>query len=112
MRQKNWIRIMTPEGKDKIAHPDNVKKLMGLDITNYRLNELERRIEKLESPMRQEKIIEALRDQGKHNRIWLENRVLFRWYDLGTLIKKGIIDESQSGTQRMIELSDTKEPPK
>ena len=107
-RKKNWIKIFTPDNEDKIASPDYVKKLMGIDLSNIhrRLIRLEEKMDKLESPQRQEKIIDALRGQGKHNRSWLENRVTFQWYDLGPLIEKGIIVESHSGSQRMIELNE------
>ena len=107
-RKENWIRIRTPQGENRIASPAYVKKLMGIDLSNihHRLISIEGKIDKLESPIRQEKIIEALRGQGKHNRSWLENRVSFQWYDLRPLIHKGIIVESYSGTQRMIELNE------
>ena len=107
-RKENWINIETPEGKKMIASPEFVKKMMGLDLSNIynRLIRMESQIDKLESPQRQEKIIETLRGQGKHNRLWLDYRVDFRWYDLGDLIRKGIIVESRSGKHRMFELSE------
>ena len=105
-RTENWIYIYTPDGERRIASPANVKGLLGLSSVIHRLKILESKIGVLESPQRQKKIIDALRGQGKHNRSWLENRVSFQGYDLGPLIEKGIIVESRSGTQRMIELNE------
>ena len=97
---------MTPEGENQIASPLYVKEMMGLGLSNIlnRLNRMENKIDKLEALQRKEKIIETLRGQGKHNRTWLENRVDLRHYDLAVLIEKGIIIESHSGSQRMLEL--------
>ena len=110
-RKEDWIKIVTPDNENKIASPSYIKKLLNVDLSNIynRLIRMESKIDKLESPKRQEKIIEALRDQGRHSRIWLDNRVSFRGYDLRDLIEKGIIIESKSGTQPMIELSAFKE---
>ena len=105
-RKENWIYIYTPDGERRIASPDNVKGLLGLGAVLSRLRTLEMKIERLESPLRQEKIIETLRGQGPHTRDWLFNRCDLRWDDLGVLIKKGIIIESRSGTHRMIELNE------
>ena len=113
-RKEDWIKIYTPENEDKIAAPSYIKKLLRVDTSNIytRLHRMESKIDKLESPQRQEKIIEILRGQGKHNKIWLGNRIDYRWYDLTALIKKGIVIETKSGTQPMIELSEFKEKEK
>lgn len=104
MRTQEWIKITTPEGKDMIASPSYVKKLMGIDLSNVfnRVHRLEQKIDRLESPGRQEKIIELLRENGKHNRIWIENRVNnYRRYDLDELLKKGLIIETKAGSVSM-----------
>ena len=110
-RKEDWIKIYTPENENKIAAPAYIKKLLGVNLFNIcnRLIRMESQIDKLESPQRQEKIIEILRGQGKHNKSWLVNRIDYRWYDLIALIKKGIVIETKSGTQPMIELSEFKE---
>ena len=105
-RSENWILVYTPDGERRMSSPNTVKRLMGLGSVLSRLRTLEMKMERLESPQRQEKIIDALRGQGKHNRAWLGNRVSVQWYDLGPLIEKGIIVESHSGSQRMIELNE------
>lgn len=109
-RKEVWIKIYTPDDETRIASPAYVRKLLNLDLSNIlnRLIRMESQIDKLESPQRQEKIIEILRGQGKHNRSWLSYRVDYRWYDLTALIEKGIIVESKSGTHLMIELSEEK----
>ena len=110
-RKEVWIKIYTPEGETRIASPAYIKKLLDVDLSNIynRLIRIESQIDKLEAPQRQERIIETLRGQGKHNRSWLSYRVDYRWYDLLALIEKGIIVESKSGTHRMIEISGVKE---
>ena len=107
-RKEDWIKIVTPKNENKIASPSYIKKLLDVDLSNIynRLIRMESQIDKLESPQRQENIIEVLRGQGKHNRSWLSYRIDYRWYDLSALIEKGIIVESYSGSQRMIELSE------
>lgn len=106
-RKEDWIKIFTPKNKEMIASPQYVKKLLGLDLSNIynRLIHMEEKIDKLESPIRQEKIIGLLRDYGKHNEIWLDNRVHYLWYDLRDLVKKGIVIETISGSQHMFELA-------
>lgn len=109
-REKDWVKITTPENKDMIASPEYVKRLLGLGLPylRVRLNTLEFKIKKLESPLRQETIVRVLRIYGKHNRIWLSNRVSYEWYDLDELIKKGIVIKTKSGTQTMYELAEVK----
>ena len=107
-RKEDWILIYTADNKHMIASPANVRKLLNLDLSNIykRLISAEEKIDRLEAPQRKEKIIEVLRGQGKHNRIWLFNRVRLLYQDLADLIEKGIIIESYSGSQRMIELAE------
>lgn len=109
MRKQEWIKITTPEGKDMIASPSYVKKLMGIDFSNVfnRIQRLELKIDRLESPERQKQIIELLRENGKHSRIWIENRVYdYRWYDLDELLKKGLLIETKSGSVTMYAVED------
>lgn len=111
-RKEVWIKIFTPENESKIASPAYMRTLLKVpDLSNIqmRLVNMERKIDELESPMRQGKIIETLRGQGPHNRSWLSYRVDYRFYDLDSLIEKGIIIESRSGTQRMIEVAHERE---
>lgn len=111
-RETDWISIYTPEGERKIASPDYIKKLLKVpSVSNIlsRLARAETKIERLESPQRQEKIIRLLKEHGKHNKIWLGNRVDFRHYDLAALREAGRIVETRSGSQSMIGLSDTEE---
>ena len=103
-RKEDWINITTPEGKKMIASPGYVKKLLGVDLSNVynRLERIERQLERLEAPGRQEEILKLLRENGKHNLIWISNRVMnYQWYDLRDLIDKGFIVESKAGSTRM-----------
>lgn len=105
-RKEDWIRIRTPDNEDQIASPNYILKLLEIDRLNIlnRLNVLENKVLKLDSPQRKQKIIDALYKKGKHNKIWLSNRVDYRWYDLEDLIDDGIILETKAGTQYMYEL--------
>lgn len=105
-RTEEWIQITDPDGKKMIASPSYIRKL--LDITTdkrnltYRLNELERKIERLGAPGRQEEILKLLRESGAHNRFWIRNRVPnYQRYDLRELLQNGLIVESKSGTVTM-----------
>lgn len=105
-RKENWIRIITPEGKYMITSPQNIKKLMGLDVDPRiilnRILDLEHKVTKLELPQRHEKILKILHGEGARTKIWLFNRVPnFRWDDLDPLINDGRILESKSGTHNM-----------
>jgi len=108
MRNEDWIQITTPENKKMIASPSYIKKLLGIDLSGIfnRLQRAENKLDKLESPSRQETIINLLRENGKHSRIWLENRVYnYQWYDLQELIKTGIVIETKSGSVSMYDLA-------
>lgn len=107
-RARDWIKIITPENKEMIASPSYIKKLLNIDLSNIynRLQSAEYKIGKLGSSSRQETIINLLRENGKHNLIWIQNRVNnYQWYDLRDLITKGIIIETKSKTHTMYELS-------
>ena len=106
-RKEDWIYITTPEGKKMIASPNYIKNLLGLDESGIfnRLERLERKIERLEAPQRQEEIISLLREHGKHNGFWLNNRLDYLWKDLEDLVKNGVIRRTRSGTQIMYEVS-------
>lgn len=102
-RREDWISIKTPDGRDMIASPVYIRKLLGItkDRENVfiRLERLERKMDRLEAPGRQEEILRLLRKHGKHRKIWIKNRVSnYQWYDLGELLQKDLIVESKSGT--------------
>ena len=99
-RKEDWISIYTPEDERKIASPSYIKKLLGLDLSNVynRIERLERRVDLLESPSRQAQILELLYKHGKHNRIWISNRVgNVQWSDIKELVDTGLIVESKAG---------------
>lgn len=110
-RKDDWIKIVTPENKNMIASPNYIKKLLRFDLSTIynRIIQLEKKVNTLESPQRQEKIINLLRDKGKHNKMWLDHRIEYHWKDLHDLVEKGIICETKSGTQIMYELSEHNE---
>lgn len=105
-RTEDWIQITQPNGNKMIASPGYIRKLLGIskDKMNLfnRLQTLERKVDQLESPGRQEDILKLLRENGKHNLTWISNRVRnYQWYDLDVLIKKGLIVTSKSGSMTM-----------
>ena len=103
-RKEDWINITTPDGKKMIASPSYVNKLLNLDLSNIynRLNRMEMQIDYLESPGRQAKIYKLLQENGKHNGVWIENRVKgFQWYDMRSLLDQGLIVESKAGSVTM-----------
>ena len=103
-RKEDWISIYTPEDERKIASPSYIKKLLGLDLSNVynRIERLERKVDQLEAPGRQAQILELLQEHGKHNHVWISNRVMnYQWYDMVQLLDQGLIEESMSGSQIM-----------
>lgn len=103
-RSEEWIQITTPEGKKLIASPSYIKKLLGLDLSNVynRLQELEYKVDRLEAPSRQAKILQLLHEHGKHNKFWIQNRVRnYQWYDVGQLLEAGLIVASKAGSVTM-----------
>ena len=103
-RTEEWIQITDPDGKRLIASPSYIRKMLGLDLTNVfnRLQRLERHVDRLEAPGRQEKILQLLHEHGKHNRTWIDNRVSdFQWYDMSALLEKGLIVTSKAGSVTM-----------
>ena len=103
-RKENWINITTPDGKKMIAAPSYVKKLLKLDLLNIynRIEGLERKIDHLEAPGRQAKILKLLQEHGKHNLVWIRNRVSnYQWYDIHSLLAQGLIVESKAGPVTM-----------
>ena len=106
LRKEDWIQITQPDGKTMIASPSYIRNLLGIqkDKMNLfnRLHSVELKIDHLESPGRQEEIIQILREDGKHSLDWISNRVKnYKWYDLDVLIKKGLIVTSKSGSVTM-----------
>lgn len=98
-RKEDWIEITTPEGKKMIASPSYIKKLLGLDLSTIynRIERLERRVDLLESPGRQAQILELLYKHGKHNWIWIFNRVEnVQRSDIKELVDTGLIVESKA----------------
>ena len=103
-RKTDWIEITTPEGKKMIASPRYIKKLLGLDLLNVynRIERLERSVDLLKSPGRQAQILELLYKHGKHNQVWISNRVSnYQWYDISELVSSGLIVESKAGSVTM-----------
>lgn len=103
-RKEDWINITTPDGKKMIAAPRYVKKLLKLDLLNMysRLQRIEFKIDRLEAPSRQAKIIKLLQENGKHNLVWISNRVSnYQWYDIDSLLAQGLIVESKAGSVTM-----------
>ncbi len=109
-RKRNWIKISTPENEDRIASPEYVKRLMGLDVNfqvlNNRIQKLEYKMDRVEAPQRHKEILRLLEKYGKHNLTWIKNRVSnYQWYDLSDLIDRKLIVESKSGTVTMYRLT-------
>lgn len=103
-RKEEWIQITQPDGEKMIASPGYIKKLLGLDLSNIydRLQRVEYKIDSLEAPGRQEEILRLLQENGKHNLVWIRNRVgNYQWYDMDVLIKSGLIRTSKSGSVTM-----------
>jgi hypothetical protein len=106
-RKEEWIYIQTPEGKQLIASPDYIKKLLNLeDVNSYlftsmyrRIQQLEDIVEKLEAPIRREAILELLKDDGKfHTQQWITSRVpRARCYDVRALESEGKLTMKKSG---------------
>ena len=103
-RKEDWIKIVTPAGKKMIASPSYIKKLLNLDLSNIhnRINRIELQIDDLESPGRQAEIYKLLQENGKHNGVWIENRVQgFQWQDMRSLLDQGLVFESKAGSVTM-----------
>lgn len=106
-RKQNWIYIYTPDGENKIASPAFIRNLLRIkdvDLSNIynRLQRIEYQMDKAESPGRQEEILKLLREDGKHNLVWISNRVgNYQRYDLDGLLKAGLIVESKAGNTTM-----------
>lgn len=103
-RKTDYIKIIQPDGQNMIAAPDYIRKLLGLDPTNVfnRLERLERKVDRLEAPGRQAKILQLLQEHGEHNRIWINNRVgNIQWYDIGQLVDAGLVVHSKAGSVTM-----------
>lgn len=103
-RKQDWINITRPTGKKMIASPSYVKRLLDVDLSTVynRIERIERQLDRLEAPGRQEEILKLLRENGKHNRFWISNRVMnYQWDDLLALISLGLIIESKAGSQSM-----------
>lgn len=108
-RKEDWISIYTPEGEKKIASPSYIRKLLKIESRDQllagvfnRIESLERKVDRLESPGRQAQILELLYKHGKHNRIWIFNRVgNGQWYDIKELVDTGLIVESKAGSVTM-----------
>ena len=87
-----------------IAAPRYIKKLLGLNLYNVfnRLERLERKVDHLEAPGRQHDILVLLMEHGKHNLVWISNRVInYQWYDIMQLLEQGLIEESKAGSVTM-----------
>ena len=114
-RKEDWIYIIKPNNEQRIASPAFVKKLLGiekLDVYNIynRLQKLEQKVDKLEEPMKKQRIIELLKSGESHNRQWLENRVEgLGWYLASKLLRE-LVDEgklkiTKAGTNDMYSIS-------
>ena len=104
MRKTDYVNITQPDGKEMIAPPSYIKKLLGLDLSKVfiRLHRLESKVDHLEAPSRQTEILKLLVEHGRHNRVWIENRIVnVQWYDIGQLLKAGLIVESKAGSVTM-----------
>ena len=113
LRKEDWIQITQPGGKKMIASPNFIRELLGIskDKMNLfnRLHILECKVDHLESPGRQEEILKLLRENGKHNRAWISNRVgNYQWYDLDVLKMKGLIKTSKAGSVTMYSCAELK----
>ena len=103
-RGENWINITAPDGKKMIASPSYVKKLLNFDLSNIynRLQRIEHKIDRLEAPERQAEILKLLQENGKHNLVWISNRVSnYQWYDIHSLLDQGLIVKSKAGPVTM-----------
>ena len=114
-RKEDWVNITQPDGKQMIAPPKFINKLLGVDkneanIYNIfnRLNCLETRVHQLESPERQQQVIELLTEEAGRSRMftWLNNRVRNLDYtDIRSLLNDGTISEEKSGRNSMFFLT-------
>jgi len=113
-RTENWVYIIKPDGEQRIASPDFIKELLGierLDVQNVynRIQKLEQKIDVLEEPIKKQKILKILENGETHNRIWIENRVP----DMGgyntirlinELVEEGKLQVSKAGAQDMFSI--------
>lgn len=114
-RTEDWISFETPEGKKMIGAPSHIKKLLGVDKTEnsifniqYRIQSLERKIHRLESPERQQRVIELLFAEDERSRMftWLKNRVMnLDYQDMSSLVGSGVISEEKAGRNTMFYLT-------
>ncbi len=79
-RKEGWIYIQQPNGEQRIANPEFIKNLLGVNALRSELEskieDLRYRIEELEKPERKQKILALLAtDKGKHGFEWFKNRV-------------------------------------
>jgi hypothetical protein len=108
-RKEDWIRIMQPDGEDRIASPSYIRKLLKIESRDQllsgvlnRLNWLERHVDQLEAPGRKQEVLDLLREHGSHNKTWIFNRVVnLSWRELSELVSEGLIVKSKSGSQSM-----------
>ena len=68
-RNKDWVYIVEPNGQQKIASPDYIKNLLGLDVELYNLKDqirdLKHRVRDLEAPKRQDQVLNELEKQPR-----------------------------------------------
>lgn len=114
-RTEDWISFETPEGKSMLGAPSYINKLLGHDKTEkfisniqWRIQSLERKIHRLESPQRKQQVIDLLFQEDERSRMftWLSNRVpnLDRT-DLGSLVIQGTVSTEKSGRNTMYYLT-------
>ena len=109
-RKVDWIHIQKPDGKNYITHPNNLKKLLGVEknetsIHNIfnRINYLETKVHRLESPKRQQRVIELLTEDGKpHMLSWLKNRVNnLDLTDVMDMVRNDVLSHEKRGRNSM-----------
>lgn len=114
-RTTDWINIEQPDGKKMIAAPSYINKLLGVDkneadIFNLfsRMRSLENKVHRLESPERQQRVIDLLSQEDERSRMftWLSNRIRnLDYQDMSSLVSSGVISEEKAGRNTMFYLT-------
>jgi len=82
------------------------KVIEKLDELKQKVLELELRVRRLESPQRQKRILEILKE-GPRTRRYIEKRVPnVDWQDFWDLVDKGVIEEVRRGSQHLYRLKE------
>lgn len=116
-RTVDWIHIIQPDGKNMIASPRFIAKLMGIPkhLTDFHkimreqqneINQLKEQMELVYRPFQKANILALLKGQETgHNFVWLQNRLNIRYLELfhalTELLNEGQLLSYKSGRMRM-----------